>query len=451
MGLRVADYDAMNMKLFLLDNSLYFTCPELTGNHLLGINTETLSQDLPDANIEESENFNYFEMISEHTDENGKFTLSADTLKAMKDAYDAMSDASTWATAEETELTVADISGKCKTYTLTIPAEEARNFLLNMMTAFFNDDYCSNKTECVLLNREYNRLLVLEESLSNIEMLWDAFAEKNIPLVDFGRLVEEKKDVSPYLNALGRIERNYYSSMLSEIETVENLSKEETGIDITKTRRKMRWLAAILLLADVAAFILEAKPMACIASLVLLVPYGVYIHYYPYIYVENKTEQGKEKMIKLPISGPVFAIFLLIGYLEYFNYNFGTFLMMTSVFAAILYVPYMIKSKKTELPQSAGRKASVFLAAFVISFVIMIPMNFVLTFDKPTHEMVYVTDKRISTSRHGSDYMLSVDLNGEEVEFDVSRKLYDKTDIGAVRVVCTKRSIIGFQYSSLHA
>ena len=77
MGLRVADYDAMNMKLFLLDNSLYFTCPELTGNHLLGINTETLSQDLPDANIEESENFNYFKMISEHTDENGKFTLSS--------------------------------------------------------------------------------------------------------------------------------------------------------------------------------------------------------------------------------------------------------------------------------------------------------------------------------------------------------------------------------------
>ena len=210
MGLRVADYDAMNMKLFLLDNSLYFTCPELTGNHLLGVNTETLSQDLPDANIDESENFNYFEVISEHTDENGKFTLSADTLKAMKDAYDAMSDASTWATAEETELTVADISGKCKTYTLTIPAEEARNFLLNMMTAFFNDDYCSNKTECVFLDREYNRLLVLEESLSNIEMLWDALAEKNIPFVDFGRLVEEKKDVSPYLNALGRIERNYY-------------------------------------------------------------------------------------------------------------------------------------------------------------------------------------------------------------------------------------------------
>ena len=309
----------------------------------------------------------------------------------------------------------------------------------------------NNKTECVLLDREYNRLLVLEESLSNIEMLWDAFAEKNIPLVDFGRLVEEKKDVSPYLNALGRIEKDYYRSMLSEIETVENLSEEETGIDITKTRRKMRWLAVILLLADVAAFILEAKPMACIASLVLLVPYGVYIHYYPHIYVENKIEQGQAKMIKLPISGPVFAIFLLIGYLEYFNYNFWTFLMMTSVFAAILYVPYMIKSKKTELPQSAGRKASVFLAAFAISFLIMIPMNFVLTFDKPTHEMVYVTDKRISTSRHGSDYMLSVDLNGEEVEFDVSRKLYDKTDIGAVRVVCTKRSIIGFQYSSLHA
>lgn len=85
-----------------------------------------------------------------------------------------------------------------------------------------------------------------------------------------------------------------------------------------------------------------------------------------------------------------------------------------------------------------------FLAAFVISFVIMIPMNFVLTFDKPTHEMVYVTDKRISTSRHGSDYMLSVDLNGEEVEFDVSRELYDKTDIGAVRVVCTKRASLAF-------
>jgi hypothetical protein len=127
----------------------------LTGGHLLGINTETLSQDLPDANIDESENFNYFEMISEHTDENGKFTLSADTLKAMKDAYDAMSDASTWATAEETELTVADISGKCKTYTLTIPAEEARNFLLNMMTAFFNDDYCSKVLQGVLSEELY--------------------------------------------------------------------------------------------------------------------------------------------------------------------------------------------------------------------------------------------------------------------------------------------------------
>ena len=44
-----------------------------------------------------------------------------------------------------------------------------------------------------------------------------------------------------------------------------------------------------------------------------------------------------------------------------------------------------------------GRKASVILAVLAISFSIVLPLNIVLTFDKPVHETVTITDKDINT------------------------------------------------------
>lgn len=172
MGLRVADYTALNLNLLYVDSGIYFACPELLGSRLLGINTETLAQDLPEAGLDESFNFNIFDLIDGHLDENGKFSLSADTMKAMLDAYNTMADASAWAAGEKTSLTVGGVSGDCEVYTLTVPAEKACDCIMSILTALLSDDYCATIMQSLLAEELYDYdsyEQYIEEMLSELE------------------------------------------------------------------------------------------------------------------------------------------------------------------------------------------------------------------------------------------------------------------------------------------
>ena len=79
------------------------------------------------------------------------------------------------------------------------------------------------------------------------------------------------------------------------------------------------------------------------------------------------------------------------------------------------------------------RKAAVILAVLAISFSIVLPLNIVLTFEKPGHETVTITDKDVNTGDSANSYLLYGNWKGEEAEFSVSRNTYKETSIGDVK------------------
>ena len=116
----------------------------------------------------------------------------------------------------------------------------------------------------------------------------------------------------------------------------------------------------------------------------------------------------------------------------------------------VLVIPYFIKSSKTKAPQRLVRKISVVFAVFVLSFGITFPVNYLLTFEKPIHETIKITDKELSTSGKELDYYLYGSWKGEEERFSVSRSVYGRTSIGDIQKICIKHSILGLEYYTVH-
>lgn len=87
----------------------------------------------------------------------------------------------------------------------------------------------NNKTQMILVDRQYNRLATLDYPLANLTILFEALEQKNIPRINFGELAENQKDIYKHLNALNMIERSYYKSIAYS-------SPEQWSIYLKKTR-----------------------------------------------------------------------------------------------------------------------------------------------------------------------------------------------------------------------
>lgn len=96
------------------------------------------------------------------------------------------------------------------------------------------------------------------------------------------------------------------------------------------------------------------------------------------------------------------------------------------------------------------RKASVILAVLAISFSIVLPLNIVLTFEKPGHETVTITNKDVNTGDSANSYLLYGNWKGEEAEFSVFRNTYKETSIGDVKKICIRKSVLGLEYYTIH-
>ena len=257
-----------------------------------------------------------------------------------------------------------------------------------------------NRTRMVLVDKQYRRLLSLDPTLENPETLLEALIDNEIPRV--------------------------------------------------KAKKRLKIIGWILIVLDVAAYLIGGKPMTLLLTGVLLAAYTVYLWYYPYIYIETTTKKGEEQALQMPCLGAAAAILLCLGVAQTFNYDSGVYFKITFALTALLALPYLIKSAKTKLPQRLGRKLSVIFAAFILAFSITFPLNFLLTFDKARHEMVTITDKHISTSGKTDDYYLHGYWNGEEKQFSVSSSVYRDTDIGEERRICIRQSALGMVYYSIH-
>ena len=303
-----------------------------------------------------------------------------------------------------------------------------------------------NRTRMVLVDKQYRRLLSLDPTLENPETLLEALIDNEIPLVDFGEMAQQKKNLSRYFPLLTAIERNYYHAIVDETKVIEQMSKNSKAFYRVKAKKRLKIIGWILIVLDVAAYLIGGKPMTLLLTGVLLAAYTVYLWYYPYIYIETTTKKGEEQALQMPCLGAAAAILLCLGVAQTFNYDAGVYFKITFALTALLALPYLIKSAKTKLPQRLGRKLSVIFAAFILAFSITFPLNFLLTFDKARHETVTITDKHISTD----DYYLHGYWNGEETKFRVSSSVYRNTDIGEERRICIRQSALGMVYYSIH-
>ncbi|MFR5222626.1 MAG: hypothetical protein ACLTE9_19775 [Thomasclavelia ramosa] len=216
-----------------------------------------------------------------------------------------------------------------------------------------------------------------------------------------------------------------------------------------KTKQFLKALGWILIIADAVAFFIGGKTMLVIFIMVLMITYAVYIKYYPYIFIEVTTKKGQELAYQLPFMGAAIAMLLSLNTSKLFNYEFGNYMKITAIITALLALPFIIKSLKTDVPQKFGRKLSVVFAAFIIAFTISFPINFLFTFDGATHEIAIVTDKKISSGKT-RDRELYVSCNGKREIYTVSNSEYENTSIGDSKRICRRKSALGLEYSTIH-
>ena len=225
---------------------------------------------------------------------------------------------------------------------------------------------------------------------------------------------------------------------------------KKKGFNITKINKNLKTTDSILAFSNVAAYVIGGKIKFLILISILLVTYAIYIRFYPYIYIETRTKKEKGTAFQMPLTGALIAMFSCLIASKNINCGFVNIIKIAFCLTAILAVPYIIKSLRTECPQRLGRKASVILAVLAISFSIVLPLNIVLTFDKPVHETVTITDKDINTGDNANSYFLYGNWKGEEAEFSVSRSTYKETSVGDVKKICIRKSVLGLKYYTIH-
>lgn len=222
------------------------------------------------------------------------------------------------------------------------------------------------------------------------------------------------------------------------------------GINITETEKKIKIAGWILVYSNLAAVLIGGKIKLFLLAAILLATYAMYLSFYPYMYFDTISKKVQGLVFQLPFIGAGIALVLCLSSLNLYECSFADYTKIAVGITMVLVIPYFIKSSKTKAPQRLVRKISVVFAVFVLSFGITFPVNYLLTFEKPIHETIKITDKDLSTSGKEVDYYLYGSWKGEEERFSVSRSVYGRTSIGDVRKICIKHSILGLEYYTVH-
>lgn len=222
------------------------------------------------------------------------------------------------------------------------------------------------------------------------------------------------------------------------------------GINITVTEKKIKIAGWILVYSNLAAVLIGGKIKLFLLAAILLATYAMYLCFYPYMYFDTISKKVQGLVFQLPFIGAGIALVLCWSSLNLFECSFADYTKIAVGITMVLVIPYFIKSSKTKAPQRLVRKISVVFAVFVLSFGITFPVNYLLTFEKPIHETIKITDKELSTSGKELDYYLYGSWKGEEERVSVSRSVYGRTSIGDIRKICIKHSILGLEYYTVH-
>ena len=234
-----------------------------------------------------------------------------------------------------------------------------------------------------------------------------------------------------------------------------------TGINITKKEEKekqfIKIMGWIMLGLDILAFIsliisLNIKIWIAISVLVLLLAWGLYIWMYPKHFLDlSQTIKIWKRKIGIPVFSIGLAAFFCWLIFDLFNYAFSDFMIFLGIFMIVLLIPFILKIYIIEeAPEKSSVMATV-LVAFFLAFIIVLPVNYLATFQGDGHESIIVNDKDIFSTRRNTRYYIYADWREENQQFSVfSSREYEEFQKGDSIQVCLHHSIFGFQYWTVH-
>ena len=336
------------------------------------------------------------------------------------------------------EFTVYSVLGKKKIY----PYAEIRRLLFIER---------AGETRIAVLGKEGERLASFEMNMSGAEEALLFLKEKGISLSEKD-VVGEKSCDEKTRKALKWYEKSAYLTNWNREEEAERTKKVYTEEDVKRQQKRLKILGWILIAFVILVYFAGAKYMVAGWVIVLLFVWFLYIYLYPRAYIEKSGEKKNDAYtLVIPWGGAVLALLACLVVLDMFNVTDGELFTYAGIFGAILLIPYFIKIFFFARKSSKGRIIFVILAGLLIGFTLTLPVNYLLTTEKSNHVPMIVTGKReSSSSKGGTDYYISGNYQGENMDMSVSRSLFESVDEGSLVQICERESILGLEYWNVH-
>ncbi len=319
----------------------------------------------------------------------------------------------------------------------TCPYAQIKTFLIIPM---------SNQTQFVLVGKNGERITTVDNAFAELEKGVAILAKHGTQIIDIAELIEADQPIDAYFPALTKIQKNYVQNMIEMQKAAEEAEMDSASFDIRKTKKRLRMLGIALCLAVVIGFFIGGKALFSTCIAVLLLVYGLYVKYYPYMYFESIRTKAQDYTLQMPFLAPIISLLILLMSQEYFSFAFLSYVIFVLIAAFILYLPFLLKVKFHAIQTRMARMISVLLATIVIAYTVSFPLNVLLTFNTPVRTNVTVTDKDKITGKH-DDWYIYVD---DGTQFSVTENEYQEIHKGDSMRICTRKSVFGFEYSTLH-
>lgn len=336
------------------------------------------------------------------------------------------------------EFTVYSVLGKKKVY----PYTDIRRLLFIER---------AGEIRIAILGKEGERLASFETNMSGAEEALLFLEKKGISLSERDFVGEEACDEKTR-KALKWYEKSAYLTNWNREKEAERTKKVCTEEDVKRQQKRLKILGRILFVFVILVYFAGAKYMVAGWVSVLLFVWFLYIYLYPRAYIEKSGKKKNDAYtLVIPWGGAVLALLACLAVTDMFNVTDGELFTYAGILGAILLIPYFIKVLFFAKEGSKGRIVFVILAGLSIAFTLTLPVNYLLTTGKSSHVPMIVTGKReSSSSKGGTDYYISGNYQGENMDMTVSKSLFESVDEGSLVQICERESILGLTYWNVH-
>lgn len=184
--------------------------------------------------------------------------------------------------------------------------------------------------------------------------------------------------------------------------------------------------------------------VGCILSLIAIIALAVVFPDY-FTLIEEKN--GERKCgISLDFALTVDALAMVTGQW----YTLDSWWQPIPWAVAITVIVVALLARFSQDFQTAGSAALAVVCCFAISCFLVCQANIYLDFSQPEHSTVTVMELDSSSHRRGRTYTCYVDLDGEEMQFDIPRRIYSQLEPGDVVCVDAHKGALGMAFRNVH-